>query len=76
MNHDGMAGEMTTRGWSMFEAIAMSEAMGIDAAITLKSTETYADLGDLVLLRVQQTACRPSTGMRAAVQHASPACDE
>eukprot|EP01051_Picozoa_sp_SAG22_P017068 SAG22_NODE_2549_length_2457_cov_1.877014_1_plen_392_part_00 len=39
---------MTTRGWSLFEAIQMCEAMSIDAVITLKSTETYQDLGDLV----------------------------
>lgn len=47
-NHDGMAGVMTTRGWSLFEAIEMCGAMGITAVITLKSTETYQDLGDLV----------------------------
>jgi hypothetical protein len=47
-NHDGMAGIMTTRGWSIFEAIEMCEAMGIEPAITIKSTETYEDLGDLV----------------------------
>ena len=48
MNHDGMNGVMTTRGWSMFEAIAMCEAMEITPVITLKSTETLEDLGDLV----------------------------
>ena len=47
-NHDGMNGVMTTRGWSMFEAIAMCEAMQITPVITLKSTETLEDLGDLV----------------------------
>ena len=39
---------MTTRGWSLFEAIEMCEALDIEAVITLKSTESYTDLGDLV----------------------------
>jgi hypothetical protein len=43
-----MAGVMTTRGWSLFEAIEMCEAMGIEPVVTIKSTETYQDLGDLV----------------------------
>jgi hypothetical protein len=62
-NHDGMNGVMTTKGWSMFEAIEMCEAMDITAVITLKSTESYSDLGDLVeYLYAAATTAAPGAG--------------
>lgn len=39
---------LVTRGWGMFEAIEMCEAMGIEPIVTLNSNETQGDLGDLV----------------------------
>ena len=41
-------GIMETRGWAIFEAIAMCNAMEIEPVITLHSSESYEDLGDLV----------------------------
>jgi alpha-L-arabinofuranosidase len=41
-------GDITTRGWAIFEAIEMCEAMGIEPIITLHSSETKQDLQDLV----------------------------
>jgi hypothetical protein len=70
-NHDGMNGVMTTRGWSMFEAIAMCEAMAITPVITLKSTETLEDLGDLVEYLYGSHASEWGR-MRAADGHPAP----
>ena len=41
-------GDLTTRGWGPFESIDMANAMGIEPIITLHSSESYSDLGDLV----------------------------
>ena len=43
-----MNGDIETRGWGIFEALQMCEAMGIQAVITLRSTESYQDLADLI----------------------------
>ena len=41
-------GEPTTLGFGIFESMDMAEAMGVAPIITLGSTETAADLSDLV----------------------------
>lgn len=72
-NHDGMNGVMTTRGWSMFEAIEMCEKMGIEAVITLNSNETYGDLGDLVEYLYAPVGARSQWGnLRAQDGHPEP----
>ena len=64
--------QLMTRGWGIFEAIDMCNAMGVEPIITLHSTESYQDLADLVHYLFGQSTNDTMAALRVADGHPEP----